>query len=601
MGATATGADARFGLVIDEPTSTTSSSPDYNVGHPGFDTVAVAAPVAALTAADGGAGNITGSVYYWYSYVVNGMETTPSATSTVLTVTSKKAALSDILVCPDTRCTERRIYRYTADTVAVGYWVGSIYDNTTTTFTDDLSLTSTSIDATLVPKTVNETSGNFGMKFCRFDNLTLKADYSQINPVELTGASGKSKSVPGMVNVDGQLVAALRSGTAVPLFCALYGTPSVAQSDSVYTYTWAVSTSKATWRTLTGYLYHGAFGVKPQTYYGLAAPSLALNIQGGALVTDTATFVGQAHTTSGVATESVGGTTYKGTLCARGIRGDASSTTNLYVKVTTAPTTGTFAVKFKVGSGASYSGSAFTMYYDTTTKKQEKGGSQTSDWAPAYSEADLTLGYDIGENFLPYEIMFSGDITTLALNDEFIIPPTALIVGGTGSGYTAVPPHVLLGPRFTDAHATITKDGTTIDCQSLALTLNAPKERIYSLGSDARWCIDMADNGYYEATGSIVQRMTDRTYEQILETADRFALVVKCEGERIKTQPGTLSASRETVQITFPQAAVTSVDAPISGPGMISKTINFATEAPDDGSEYCTVVVKTKEKWQLLA
>jgi hypothetical protein len=164
-----------------------------------------------------------------------------------------------------------------------------------------------------------------------------------------------------------------------------------------------------------------------------------------------------------------------------------------------------------------------------------------------------------------------------------------------------VPPHVLLGPRFTDAHATITKDGTTVDCQTLSLNLNAPKERIYSLGSTARSCIDMVDNGYYTATGQLTRRLNSRTYDQIMQTNDRFALVVKCEGERITTQPGTLSASRETVQITFPQAAVVTADAPVSGPGMLIETVGFETEAPDDGSEYCTVVVKTTEKWQLLA
>jgi hypothetical protein len=55
------------------------------------------------------------------------------------------------------------------------------------------------------------------------------------------------------------------------------------------------------------------------------------------------------------------------------------------------------------------------------------------------------------------------------------------------------------------------------------------------------------------------------------------------------------------VQITYPQAAVVSTDAPVSGPGFLTETVNWETETPDDGSEYCTIVVKTKEMWQLLA
>lgn len=104
---------------------------EYRIGNP--------EPTAAPTAADSGsAGNPDGAYQYRVSFVNAFGESNPSPKSVELTVVTNQITLSNVPVADSAAAvTGRRIYRNAAggDT---WYIVGTIGDNTTTTFTDNV-------------------------------------------------------------------------------------------------------------------------------------------------------------------------------------------------------------------------------------------------------------------------------------------------------------------------------------------------------------------------------------------------------------------------------------------------------------------------------
>lgn len=103
----------------------------------------VRAPVGSPIPTDGGAGNLTGT----YGYAVlfrlsDGTRSSPwGGTATTLNVTSRRINLSSIPVSSDSRVVARDIYRTIGAAVDVKdyFLVGSIEDNTTTTYVDNLA------------------------------------------------------------------------------------------------------------------------------------------------------------------------------------------------------------------------------------------------------------------------------------------------------------------------------------------------------------------------------------------------------------------------------------------------------------------------------
>jgi hypothetical protein len=113
----------------------------------------VDAPAASLTSAAGAGTGLTGNYYYKYTYVnADGYESNPSPASTVLNLSNKDAALSVIAVGGVT-IASRKIYRTKAGG-SVYYYVHTIADNTTTTYTDaaaDGTLTELMLDNNNIP------------------------------------------------------------------------------------------------------------------------------------------------------------------------------------------------------------------------------------------------------------------------------------------------------------------------------------------------------------------------------------------------------------------------------------------------------------------
>lgn len=601
----ALGAEALVGWVIDAPSAPDSSGlARYNVGIPGFNPVTVTDPASPPSSAAGSSGSITGTVVHYFSFIVDGQESAPSAGSTPLVLSAKKASLTSVSVCSDARCTERRLYR-SHDGGVTKYWIGGIYDNTTTTFTDDLAIDSAAIDYTRTPKSVSEIGANYGFAFARVNTIDAQPTYGVIQPTELTGKAGIARAFPGQITVPTTVNDAMRASVAVAFLTSLFGKPTRTQMAGapVYKFVWSSDTARLNPRSLTELHYKGG-QIPPEFLFGLFATQMQLKASGGAIVTDAVTLAGIHHGLAGIGTVSVGGTTYTGKLVARGKRVDPKAATDaLYVKVTTAPAAGTFALKFKVGSGATYTGSAVTCYYDTSSKKMIRGGSQVSDWLEAQDEAGLNLGADTGENRAPFEILFAGDVTGLALNDEYVVPLVALIPGATvAANFTQQAPRFMITPRFGPAHAYAKRGGSVVEAQTFDLTLTAPKQAIYSLGPDGRIPVDFADNGYFQGKAQLTRRYSSREYEAILQADQRATLEFLLQGERIQSAPGVFSTYRESISFYFPQARVNSVKAPVTGPGLVTETVELDPEQPDDASlPFVTVTLYTRQDVALPA
>lgn len=106
-----------------------------NFGHLG-----ITAPSSAPTATAGASGNLNGSGYQWVVTNVRAdlSESNAGPLSTAISLTNQAADLAGIPTSSDPLVTKRNIYRV-GGTLSGWYWVGSLNDNTTTTFTDNMA------------------------------------------------------------------------------------------------------------------------------------------------------------------------------------------------------------------------------------------------------------------------------------------------------------------------------------------------------------------------------------------------------------------------------------------------------------------------------
>ena len=96
-------------------------------------------PATALSAAAGAAGNLSGDYEYKVTYVnASGIESDSSSASTSISLSSQAASLSSIPVSGDAQVTDRYIYRI-GGTLGKYVKIKAMGDNSTTTYTDDMS------------------------------------------------------------------------------------------------------------------------------------------------------------------------------------------------------------------------------------------------------------------------------------------------------------------------------------------------------------------------------------------------------------------------------------------------------------------------------
>lgn len=601
----ARGNEALLGFLLDEP------SDGFSLGHPRPMTPIVSAP-SAPTSATNGAGNITATVLYKQALLTYAGETTPSTAAAGLACTANAVTVT-IGSQSNTEVIARIIYR-SHDAGATYYWVGSVWDRTTTTFADDLATTSSSIDTAKVPKTYNETGANWGAVFMWPESWNLDPSYKQIATKELKGSTGMSRGAPGLIDIQVALKKALESGFIVPMLGLLIGKPTiVVNADGTVKYTFTPSTARR-------YPYSGTFlqweggTLRPEIIISAMLSDIDIDVKGGDIVDVQPKGMARHHTKSGMTKWSSTPNANYGTVpVVKGNRSDASAdTTDIYVKVTTAPSAGTFAIKCKVGSGASYGSTAITITYDTTSKKQIQTGSQPSDYVELLdSTSGSRYGADSGENRRPFMIMFPGDCTQIALNDEWIIPaPNNALAPGAGStpgtpdsSFTGFAPRGVAKARYTMCHATLLR-GTTlltpstyVEIDSAKVKLSWPIAATRPLGGEAASPVDFDRNDFAKLGIDFSRRFVNRLFEGYQEQDTRIAVRLLLQGEYPVVQPGTLASNRLAIQIDIPQARVDEANSPVSGPNALHETVSIDAEQPDDSTYEPFTITITDGPW----
>lgn len=159
-----------------------------NLGTPIHGASTVTAPSAALAAAAGAAGVLTGDYLYKYTYVNAYGETTGSpAMSAAVTLTAQKANLT-LITAGGATVTSRRIYR----TVAAGSvykYLATIADNTTTVYVDNIPDSSLGVT---IPGSNTALTGALVQKMLRIDMCAAITQYPDVGQAVSEG----SLSVP---------------------------------------------------------------------------------------------------------------------------------------------------------------------------------------------------------------------------------------------------------------------------------------------------------------------------------------------------------------------------------------------------------------------
>lgn len=139
---------------------------------------------AALTAADSGnAGNVNVGTHSWVTtFVINGGETAPSATSNILTIsTSAKQVNLSVIPTGPGGTTARKIYRTVAGDTGNRKLVTTLNDNTTTTSVDNVADGSLGADAPTAPNIGIYEFDTFNVYFSKAELLSNPFQPSIVN------------------------------------------------------------------------------------------------------------------------------------------------------------------------------------------------------------------------------------------------------------------------------------------------------------------------------------------------------------------------------------------------------------------------------------
>ncbi len=591
---TANGAETLLGLLIDGP------SDRFATGQPGIDVVALAAPDAAPSAAAGAAGALTGSFLYRYSFgQEDGRLTDPGPASVAVVVSAKKVSLTDVAVSAEATC-DRRVIERSADAGATWAICGYVYDNTATTFTDDIA----TLDFAKKLPAENQTGTNGGFLFLDPDSFDIGASPSQLRSQGLSGSTAQRAGVAGPFKFDGTAKGDLRPSHLAPLLMAGGGDITVTKHTGEPTVETVIEgDSRVKARTLTGLSYLGLPDVGPELVLGIGTEEIAVSFSGGKIVDQSLKLQGASFSQSGWAVKEAGTGTYLGSFVARGLRFDAKAETDdVYFKVTTAPAAGTLAIKVKVGALSTYTGAAQTIHYNTTSGRFTKGGTQFDDGVELLDENGVRLGQDDKNGRLPYVLVGSDDIRGLAVDDEYRLPRRVAIPGTGTAPYSGSAPVFADGPTLTDAHVTILANGTVVDAKNGAFKVTWPKPEKRGLGADARMMRDRGRGGFHAISVTIGKDLEDDTWRKAIRKGDIVTVVVSLEGPPIEIQPGTFSAHRHAWVSTMQAMEVVSVKSPVANQNDVPETIELQMVQPADRSvKPYRFALTTSQGWRVPA
>jgi len=617
MARAAQGADVLVGILIDETVTDAGAA-----GHPHPVLEIIAAPGAATTAA-GASGNLTGTFTHYVIFCAPSGRTDLGTGSTPLVLSAKIASLS---VIPTSTSTEpgqfREIWR--SDLVhTTPYYVGSIYDNTTTTFSDNIAADDANLDFNTTAPSLNQTGRNGGFVFLQEPEApAIDADYVYIKSKGLTGGAGEPPAAPGDINIPATFKHALEAGIAGPVTAALLGKPTTVtnNADGTNQLDWNPSLSKFDACSLTILRSEGR-PIRPEIFPQVVFSEIDGAVKGGALIEMAPKGMAAHHTLYGIpvitSSPNANYTTapmLKGNNRADSVYETAGVTADLYVKVTTAASAGTMVVKFKRGSASSYGSTTVSVPYDTSAPKQQiQSGSNTSEWVECVdSNTGLRYGGDTGELRRPLMICFPGDISTIPLNSEWkfpanvnaLIPGAGSTPGTPDSWYTGFPARHLAGYRFTSAHATLffgegalATPSTYLPSEDFKWKMVSGLKAVKPDGREAAHAVNFERTGYLGLQIDVESRYVSRRWKRYQEQDIRASVKLLLEGEAPLVQVGTRSANRLTYQVLSVQMRIDKTAVPIPGPDTLMNPTSFVAEQYPGQELFTVKIIDGRNRW----
>lgn len=605
---TAIGAGTFFGVKLEEP------SDIYSVGHPvpaGLAAV-VAAPGAAPTVTPSvGAGNITGSVEYRSAYIkAGGFYSTPSAWSGPDALTAKNAVLSVIGAYTDPtvigEAIERRIGSVRC--IVAELWAGE------TTWTDTFAAASTSLDFSRKLPEIGETGANGEFKFPYVESGDPGIAPKTIIANVITGGAGDPLGRPGPVPLEVSVKGTANPGEMVHylktmgLTCTKYGRKAAAWvtnltdvDEPTRKYVFTPKRAGILGNGSVSFWEHGGGASVNRFIWQNRASETTFKTAQGKIVEAETKFIAAGYTPHGLpaATLDAGAPTAVVLPVLFGRRSDAArATESTYVKLTAAPATGSFGIKAKASTAATYDGAQQTVLYNGTSKKQTQQTGMFSDKLVLNDENDVAMGYGSGR---PLMILFGGNCELGEANDEYVFPPKPRIpdsgtTPGTDDGtYTGFVPKRMSAPDFTEANAFVTDGTTGLLVTATQLKLTDPKKLKEGHGTEAGYGYDVQDSGKKGLELQFTRYYDDLSYVERQELLVRSSFVWKLEGAPILITPGTFSTQRETIQAEIALAEIMSAKPTVGGTDERMETVTVAAKEPTDGSDVFTITIITRE------
>lgn len=525
------------------------------------------------------------------------------------TLTVATADEIDLTVIPTSGAAnaDRRVIERSADSGATWAISGTLYDNTTTIFTDNVAV----LDMSKILPSVNQTGGNYGYIGLEVDSFDLEPVFSMLPVMALLGTAGKPRSIPGPIKISGAPKADMRPAEImVPLIAGAGAPDTYAQvaGEPVWVATWAATTAKRNPRTVSFYAHQGSENVVPNFLYQNVCEELDIAFSGGKITDITPKFTGANYGTSAPSVPLTHTGAWTGAFVALGQRYDADALTeSVFIKITDVLAANV--VKFTVSvdthasaGGGTYSTAKFNLTRNATSKKQTKAGLQYNDAIEITDQNGINLGADVGSNRQPFTILATLPFDTgdFLVGDIYEILPTASIPGVGSAPYSGVPMRFAQGPRFTDAHVTLIQDGAVVEATSGTLKFKWPKKEVNALGAGARTVQDLPNEGFSGVELTIVRYLDSDDNKNQIRTDGKTVARIELEGERIPINPGVLSTHREALYVDIPQFAYTSVKAPVTGQVLVVETIAGEGEQPDNtANDLYNIELVTRQGWNL--
>lgn len=436
---------------------------------------------------------------------------------------------------------------------------------------------------------------NFGLvQFPVEPGTIFERNDDQSTSNELSGFGGTPQSYPGRIARPLDLSMGLRTSSLIPILGTFMGEPTKTQDGAAAAYNYAYTLTDATASAVSMWgMFHKGGATYPLTWARARFGDLSFDSNGTGEVILKAKGQACLDTEHGFGVADAGNS---GTYTAKapvlmGDRGDANRLTDtLKLKISTAPSAGTFKVTVAFASG-SYSTLETTITYDTVSKLQ-------NNWVELSNDAGF-LGFDECENRSQLLVFFPGDVTTLALNDIFIFPALCQIPGTAAQGGdTTVARTSIGGCRFGPAHVTVKRGSssadTLLDFDAGSIKLMRQIVPAYTHGPGARSPYDMDIVGYTGFEVEADRRFDSREFERLIRTNDRYVVEVLFQSAILT---GSASLWRDQIKFEVPQVRVDKTASPLSGPGITKEKVTFVAEQKSDGSALMSASIRSATSW----